>query len=83
MCLAIPGRVLSVVGDNPLWREGKVDFAGVTRQVSLACVPEAAVGSYVLVHAGMAISVVDEVEAQSVIEQIRRMGDTAEAGEGP
>ena len=56
MCLAIPGKILSVTGADDLWREGKVDFSGVVKGVNLACVPEAGVGNYVLVHAGMAIT---------------------------
>ena len=63
MCLAVPGRILSVAGDDPLLREGRVDFAGIVRQVSLACVPEAAPGDWVLVHAGFAITVLDEAAA--------------------
>jgi hydrogenase expression/formation protein HypC len=63
MCLAVPGRILSVAGDDPLTREGRVEFAGIVRQVSLACVPEAAPGDWVLVHAGFALTVLDEAEA--------------------
>lgn len=80
MCLAIPGKILSVTGGDALWREGKVDFSGVVKEVNLACVPEAGIGNYVLVHAGMAISIVDEAEAQSVLAHFRQM---AEAGETP
>jgi hydrogenase expression/formation protein HypC len=63
MCLAIPGKLESVEGDDPLFRQGRVSFGGVGRVVSLACTPEAAPGDYVLVHAGIAIAVVDEAEA--------------------
>lgn len=84
MCLAIPGKILSVNGTDPLWREGRVDFSGVIKTVNLACAPEAGVGNYVLVHAGMAISVVDEDEARAVLEHFRAMGEsvTSELGEG-
>lgn len=81
MCLAIPGKILTVTGPDILWREGKVDFSGVVKEVNLACVPEAGVGSYVLVHAGMAISVVDEEEAQSVLAHFRQMGEATEPTE--
>jgi len=60
MCLAIPGRLESRRDDNPLTPEGTVRFGGVTRTVTLTFVPEATVGSHVLVHAGVAITVVDE-----------------------
>ncbi len=76
MCLAIPGKVLSITGTDHLWREGRVDFSGVIKTVNLACAPEAGVGSYVLVHAGMAISVVDEEEARAVVEHFHAMGES-------
>ena len=62
VCLAIPGRILSIEGEG-LSRAGQVDFAGVRKRVSLACLPKAAAGNWVMVHAGMAITVVDEKEA--------------------
>lgn len=67
MCLAIPGRILTISVDAPagdpgpdLWRRAEVDFGGVRQQVSLACLPQAQVGDRVLVHVGMALSIVDE-----------------------
>ena len=78
MCLAVPGKILSIEGDDPLLRSGKVDFAGVVKRVNLAYVPEAAIGDYVLVHVGFAISTVDEAEAKQVFEYLRQMGDLAE-----
>jgi hydrogenase expression/formation protein HypC len=63
MCLAIPGQILSIEGDDPLTRQGRVAFAGIVKRVNLAYVPETVVGDYVLVHAGFAIARVDEVEA--------------------
>jgi hydrogenase expression/formation protein HypC len=84
MCLAVPGRILSIEGADPLLRWGRVDFAGVAKQVNLAYVPEAQVGDYVLVHVGFAINTIDEREATQVFEHLRRMGELAEldAGEG-
>lgn len=78
MCLAVPGRILNIEGEDPLLRSGKVDFAGVVKRVNLAYVPEAAVGDYVLVHVGFAISTVDEAEAKQVFEYLRQMGELAE-----
>lgn len=63
MCLAIPGQILSVEGDDLLTRQGRISFAGIIKQANLAFVPEAKTGDYVLVHAGVAIAVVDEQEA--------------------
>lgn len=56
MCLAVPGRILGIRGEEPLWRAGRVDFGGVIKEVSLACVQRSAAGDYVIVHAGVAIS---------------------------
>ena len=82
MCLAVPGKILSITGDDPILRSGRVDFAGAVKQVNLSYVPEAAVGDYVLVHVGFAISTVDEAEARQVFEYLKQMGDLAELEEG-
>jgi hydrogenase expression/formation protein HypC len=78
MCLAIPGQVLSMTGDEPLARMGKVSFGGVIKEVSLAYVPEAAVGDYVIVHVGFAIGRLDEEEAQQVFEYLKQMDELTE-----
>lgn len=75
MCLAVPGKVLSIEGDDPLMLCGRVDFAGIVKQVNLAYVPEAKTGDYVLVHAGFAISVIDEEQAGLVFEFLKRMDE--------
>ncbi len=81
MCLAVPGKVISIEGTDPILRCGKVSFGGVLKTINLAYVPEAGIGDYVLVHVGFAISVVDEAEAQQVFEYLRQMGDLADLGE--
>ncbi len=63
-------------------RSGRVDFAGVVKRVNLSYVPDAAVGDFVLVHVGFAISTVDEVEARQVFSYLREMGELAELEEG-
>lgn len=73
MCLAVPGKILSITGDDPLLRVGKVSFAGVVKEVSLAYVPEAQIGQYAIVHAGCAISIVDESEAQKTLDYLDQM----------
>ncbi|BFM41344.1 HypC/HybG/HupF family hydrogenase formation chaperone [Synechocystis sp. LKSZ1] len=70
MCLAVPGQVLSIIGDDPLFRTGKVSFGGVMREVSLAYVPEVQVGDYVIVHVGFALSKVDEAAAQQTLDDL-------------
>lgn len=81
MCLAVPGRVVSIEGNDPLLRSGHVDFGGIVKEVNLACVPEARVGDFVLVHVGMALHVVDEEEAKQVMGYLRTMDEAAEADE--
>ena len=78
MCLAIPGKITSIAGDDLLSRTGKVDFGGILKEVSLAYVPEAKVGEYVVVHVGFAISRLDESEANKVFEYLREMDELAE-----
>ena len=73
MCLAIPGKVLELFDRQGL-RMAKVQFGGITRESCLEYVPEAQVGSYVLVHVGMALSVIDAEEAERTFELFRQMG---------
>ena len=83
MCLAVPGKIVTIAGDDPLTRLGKVDFGGVLKEASLACVPEAKAGDYVIVHAGFALSKVDEDEARKIFEYLKQMGELAGSGEAP
>jgi hydrogenase expression/formation protein HypC len=78
MCLAVPGKIMSIEGEDPLLRSGRVDFAGVIKQINLAYVPEAKVGDYVLVHVGFAINTIDEEEASQVFEYLRQMDELAD-----
>ncbi len=77
MCLAVPGKILSISGEDPLTRTGRIDFGGIQKPASLAYVPDAKVGDYVIVHVGFAISRVDEEEAQKVFEYLREMDELA------
>lgn len=70
MCLAVPGQLLSIEGDDPLTRQGRVAFAGIVKQANLAYVPLAKAGDYLLVHAGFAIAVIDEAEAVKTLEYL-------------
>jgi hydrogenase expression/formation protein HypC len=80
MCLAIPGKVMSIEGEggDVLTRTAKVSFGGVVKAVNMAYVPEAGVGDYVVVHVGFALSKVDEAEAQQVFEYLRQMDELSE-----
>ncbi len=66
MCLAVPGRITEIEGTT-----AQVDFGGVSRDASLTLVPDAVVGDYVLVHAGFAIEVLNEREAEETLELFR------------
>jgi hydrogenase expression/formation protein HypC len=81
MCLAVPGKIVSIAGDNPLERTGKIDFGGVLKQANLAFVPEANVGDYVIVHVGFALSRLDEDEARKVFEYLKKMDELGELKE--
>ena len=78
MCLAVPGKVISISGDEPLYRTGKVDFGGIIKEVSLAYIPDVQIGEYVIVHVGVALSKVDAAEAEQVFEYLAQMGELAE-----
>lgn len=83
MCLAVPGRITAIVDDGPLTRRGRVDFSGIVREVNLAFVPEASVGDYVIVHVGVALSVVDPREAERVFEYLKEIDEIGELEEEP
>ena len=83
MCLAIPGKIESISGQEPFTRSGKVNFGGIYKEVNLAYVPEAQIGDYVIVHVGFAISRLDETEAQKVFSYLKQMGDLSELESEP
>ncbi|MCH7227461.1 HypC/HybG/HupF family hydrogenase formation chaperone [Verrucomicrobiaceae bacterium E54] len=67
--------MIEVEGDDPLLRSARVSFSGVIKEVSLACAPEAQLGDYVLVHVGLAISVIDQQEAEETFRYLKQMGE--------
>jgi hydrogenase expression/formation protein HypC len=81
MCLAVPGKIMSIEGADAVFRRGRVNFGGIVKEVNLSYVPEASVGDYVVVHVGFALSIVDEAEAQKVFEYLREMGELEELKE--
>lgn len=78
MCLAVPGKILSIAGDDPMQRTARVSFGGIVKEVSLAYVPEAKVDDYVIVHVGFAISTLDEAEANRTFEYLQQMDELEE-----
>jgi hydrogenase expression/formation protein HypC len=83
MCLAIPGKIETLSGDDPITRMGRINFGGVIKEASLAYVPEAQIGDYVIVHAGFALSKVDEAEAHKVFKYLKQMEELDELKEVP
>ncbi len=75
MCLAIPGKLTEIYPEemDHFQRSGKVLFGGISQSVNLSLVPEAKVGDYILVHVGVALSVVDEEEAKKTKEYLDKM----------
>jgi len=80
MCLAIPGKVLEIEGDDLAFRSATVDFCGVRKTINLAFTPEVQTGDYVLVHVGFAISRIDEEEAARTFKYLEQIGALAEEG---
>ncbi len=79
MCLAIPGKIEEITGQlDETFRLARVDFGGIKKEVNLAMLPEAQVGDYVMVHVGVAISIVDEEEAAKTLHLLRQMGELDE-----
>lgn len=79
MCLAIPGKLIAITQQlDETFRYGKVSFGGIMRDVNLSMVPEAKPNDYILVHVGVAISIVDEEEALKTFEYIKRIGELDE-----
>jgi hydrogenase expression/formation protein HypC len=81
MCLAIPGKLHSVEGDDELTRTGEVSFGGALKRVNLAFVPEARPGDYVLVHVGVALQTIAEDEAAKVFAYLEEIGGLEELDE--
>lgn len=71
MCLAIPGQIVRWLRRDPPFCEAEIDFLGVRRVCNLSCVPEAQVAEYVIVHAGVAISVMDSAVAHLLLSELR------------
>ena len=80
MCLGVPGKVTRIDDVSFGMTMGTVDFGGISKEVCMAYVPEAAVGDFVLVHVGFALSRIDEEEARSVFQVLEEMGELADIG---
>jgi hydrogenase expression/formation protein HypC len=74
MCLGIPGKIIEIYQRDGL-RMGKVDFGGVVREVCVETLPEAQVGDYTIVHAGFALNILNEEEANDTLLALRELGE--------
>jgi hydrogenase expression/formation protein HypC len=75
MCLAVPGKIVSITGDDPWTRTAKVSFGGVVKEVNMAYLPDSKVDDYVIVHAGFALSQIDEAEAVRTFEELTKLAE--------
>lgn len=78
MCLAVPGKITSIVADDPLMKIGEVSFGGILKEVNLAYVPDAKIDDYVIVHVGFAISILNEEEAKMVFQTFDQINEMDE-----
>ncbi len=77
MCLGVPGKIVEIYTDRGL-RMCKVDFGGAVREACIETLPDARVGDYTIVHAGFALSLLSEEEAQATLELLREMSAAVE-----
>ena len=75
MCLAIPGKIISIDDSNPELKMAKVSFAGVSKDICIQWIDNPQVGEYVLAHVGFALNKVDEKDAEETIQLLKDMGD--------
>lgn len=78
MCLAVPGKVVSIDESNPELKMAKVNFSGVSKEVCIQWLPDLKIGDYVLVHVGFALNKIDEQDAEETLKILREMGDIEE-----
>jgi len=72
MCLGIPGKIIDIYVAGTL-RMCKIDFGGVIREACIETLPEAQIGDYTIIHAGFALSLLSEEEANSTLEALREL----------
>jgi len=79
MCLAVPGKIIEITNQlDEIFRVGKISFGGIMKEVNLSMVPEASIGDYVMVHVGVAISIIDEEEAIKTYDLLKQLGELGE-----
>ena len=81
MCLGIPGKILSIYEDHGT-KMAKIDFGGVSREACIEVIPDAKPGDWTIVHAGFALNLLSEEEAQETLDILQEMSDLADEAEG-
>ena len=75
MCLAVPGKIVSIDESNKDLKMAKVNFGGVMKDICIQWLPDVQIGEYVLAHVGFALNKIDQKDAEETIEILKRMGD--------
>lgn len=75
MCLAVPGKIVSIDKSNPDLRMAKVSFGGIIKEICIQWLPEAGVDDYIIAHAGMALNKLDEEDARLSLETFKQLED--------
>lgn len=75
MCLAVPGKIVSIDESNPELKMAKVNFSGVSKEVCIQWLEDVKIGDYVLVHVGFALNKIDEKDAEETLRILREMCD--------
>ena len=83
MCLAVPGRLARWIDRDPLLAVAEIDFGGVKKRCHMVCVPEAEEGDYVLVHAGVALTVIDQQTARQSLSELSSIPAVPESKRDP
>ncbi len=74
MCLAVPGKILSIDESNPELKIARVQFGEAIREISVQWIDDVAIGDYILAHVGTALSKIDEADAKYTLDALREMG---------
>lgn len=75
MCLAVPGKIISIDETNPDLKMAKVNFGGVMKDICIQWLPDVKVGEYILAHVGFALNKIDEKDAEETLKILWEMGD--------
>lgn len=75
MCLGVPGKVIEWIDQDPIFGRAIIEFGSVRRECQMACTPDAKTGEYVIVHAGIAIAIIDAKEAERTLQDLAKMAD--------